>query len=53
VEPVSPPVQKTYPDPSPELSDRLLVAAAGPEIAGYGELRFNSWNDRAEIEGLT
>jgi ribosomal protein S18 acetylase RimI-like enzyme len=52
-ESVSPPVQKIYPDPSPELSDRLLVATAGPEIVGYGELRFNSWNDRAEIEGLT
>ena len=52
-EPVSPPVQKNYPDPSPELSDRLLVATAGAEIIGYGELRFNSWNDRAEIEGLT
>ena len=52
-EPVSPAVQKIYPDPSPELSDRLLVATAGAEIVGYGELRFNSWNDRAEIEGLT
>lgn len=52
-EPVSPPVQKLYPDPSPDLSDRLLVAIAGPEIVGYGELQFNSWNDRAEIEGLT
>jgi ribosomal protein S18 acetylase RimI-like enzyme len=52
-EPVSPPVQKIYLDPSPELSDRLLVATAGPEIVGYGELQFNSWNDRAEIEGLT
>lgn len=51
-EPVSPPVQKTYPDPSPGVSDRLLVAVAGAEIVGYGELRFNSWNDRAEIEGL-
>jgi ribosomal protein S18 acetylase RimI-like enzyme len=50
---VSPPVHKIYPDPSPELSDRLLVATAGPEVVGYGELRFNSWNDRAEIEGLT
>jgi ribosomal protein S18 acetylase RimI-like enzyme len=52
-EPVSPPVHKIYPDPSPELSDRLLVATAGSEIVGYAELRFNSWNDRAEIEGLT
>jgi ribosomal protein S18 acetylase RimI-like enzyme len=52
-EPVSPPVQKVYPDPSPELSDRLLVATAGSEILGYAELRLNSWNDRAEIEGLT
>jgi ribosomal protein S18 acetylase RimI-like enzyme len=52
-EPVSPPVQKNYPDPSPELSDRLLVATAGAEIVGYAELRFNSWNYRAEIEGLT
>jgi ribosomal protein S18 acetylase RimI-like enzyme len=52
-EPVSPPVQKVYPDPSPELSDRLLVATAGAEIVGYGELHFHSWNDRAEIEGLT
>jgi ribosomal protein S18 acetylase RimI-like enzyme len=51
-EPVSPPVHKIYPDPSPELSDRLLVATAGPEVVGYGELQFNSWNDRAEIEGL-
>jgi ribosomal protein S18 acetylase RimI-like enzyme len=50
---VSPPVHKTYSDPSPELSDRLLVATAGAEVVGYGELRFNSWNDRAEIEGLT
>jgi ribosomal protein S18 acetylase RimI-like enzyme len=41
-----------YPDPSPGLSDRLLVAVAGAEIVGYGELRFNSWNDRAEIERL-
>jgi ribosomal protein S18 acetylase RimI-like enzyme len=50
---VSPPVHKTYSDPSPELSDRLLVVTAGAEVVGYGELRFNSWNDRAEIQGLT
>jgi ribosomal protein S18 acetylase RimI-like enzyme len=50
---VVPPVRKIYPDPAPELSDRLLVATAASEIVGYGELRFNSWNDRAEIEGLT
>jgi len=51
-EPVSPPVHKVYRDPSPELSERLLVAAAGAEILGYGELRFNSWNDRAESRAL-
>ena len=51
-EPVRPPVRKVYRDPSPELSDRLLVATAGAQIVGYGELRFNAWNDRAEIEGL-
>src|SRR5262245_28956864 len=43
---------QVYPDPSPEGSERL-VAAAGTETVGYGELRFNSWNDRAKIEGLT
>jgi ribosomal protein S18 acetylase RimI-like enzyme len=49
---VSPPLQKTYPRAEPQLSDRLLVASAGPEIVGYGELRFDSWSWRAEIEGL-
>jgi ribosomal protein S18 acetylase RimI-like enzyme len=51
-EQVSPPLQKTYSRPEPQLSDRLLVASAGTEIAGYGELRFDPWSRRAEIEGL-
>lgn len=49
---VSPPVRKAYSRAEPELSDRLLVASAGAEIVGYGELRFDSWSRRAEIEGL-
>jgi ribosomal protein S18 acetylase RimI-like enzyme len=51
-ESVCPPVRKTYPRPSPELSDRLLVATAGQQLVGYAELKFNSWNDRAEIDSL-
>ena len=47
-----PPAQRTYPRPSPELSDRLLVACAGPEIVGFGELLFEAWNGRARIEHL-
>ena len=47
-----PPVRKTYPRPVLELSDRLLVASVGAEIAGYGELRFEAWNGRARIEHL-
>lgn len=49
---VDPPATKTYPRPALELSDRLLVACVGAEIAGYGELRFESWNGRARIEHL-
>ena len=49
---VDPPARKTYPRPIPELSDRLLVASVGAELAGYGELQFDSWNGRARIEHL-
>ena len=48
----NPPVQKTYSRPSPQLSDRLLVAIVGTEIVGSGELRFDSWSRRGEIEHL-
>jgi hypothetical protein len=41
---VSPPVRQTYSRPSPELSDRLLVASIGGEIAGSAELRFDAWS---------
>ena len=51
-ESVDPPVTKTYPRPAPELSDRLLVASAGGQMAGYGELQFERWNGRARIEHL-
>jgi ribosomal protein S18 acetylase RimI-like enzyme len=47
-----PPVEKTYPRPHLELSDGLLVAYGRGEIAGYGELQFDAWNDRARIEHL-
>jgi ribosomal protein S18 acetylase RimI-like enzyme len=47
-----PPVEKTYPRPYLELSDGLLVACEHGEIVGYGELQFDSWNDRARIEHL-
>jgi ribosomal protein S18 acetylase RimI-like enzyme len=50
---VDPPLHKTYLHPSPELSDRLLVAVVGDEAVGCGELRFDSWSQRAEIEHLT
>lgn len=50
---VDPPVHKRYLDPSPELSDRLLVATVDNEIAAVGELSFDSWSRRAEIEHLT
>lgn len=49
---VSPPLRKTYSRAEPERKDRLLVASVGAEIVGYGELRFDSWSRRAEIEGL-
>jgi ribosomal protein S18 acetylase RimI-like enzyme len=49
---VDPPARKVYPRPDPELSDRLLVASAGTEIAGYGELQFEPWSGRAKIEHL-
>lgn len=49
---VDPPFSRTYPRPAPELGDRLLVASVGTETAGYGELRFESWNGRAVIEHL-
>jgi ribosomal protein S18 acetylase RimI-like enzyme len=49
---VDPPARKTYPRPDLQLSDRLLVASVGAKIAGYGELRFESWNGRARIEHL-
>lgn len=48
-----PPMRKTYLQPAPELSDRLLVATIGGEIVGCGELRFDSWSQRTEIEHLT
>jgi ribosomal protein S18 acetylase RimI-like enzyme len=51
-EPAIPALHKTYSRPSPQLSDRLIVAAVGTGIAGYGEIQFNPWNDRAEIENL-
>ncbi len=50
---LSPPVRKVYPRPSPELSDRLLLACADHEIVGYGEVRFDPWSKRAEIEHLS
>jgi ribosomal protein S18 acetylase RimI-like enzyme len=50
---VSPPLRKVYPQPSPELSDRLLVACAGPEVIGCGELRLDVWSRRAQVEELT
>jgi len=31
---------------------RLLVACIGPEMTGFGELQFESWNGRARIEHL-
>ena len=49
---IDPPLTKTYPRPALELTDGLLVACLGGEIVGYGELRFESWNDRARIEHL-
>jgi ribosomal protein S18 acetylase RimI-like enzyme len=49
---VDPPVGKTNPRPRLELSDGLLVACAGGEVIGYGELQFESWNDRARIEHI-
>lgn len=49
---IDPPVTKTYPRPALDLSDGLLVACTGGQIVGYGELRFESWNDRAVIEHL-
>jgi ribosomal protein S18 acetylase RimI-like enzyme len=49
---VDPPVTKTYPRPVPGLSDRLLVASAGGQVAGFGELQFERWNGRARIEHL-
>jgi ribosomal protein S18 acetylase RimI-like enzyme len=49
---IDPPVTKTYPRPPLALSDGLLVACLGDEVAGYGELRFESWNGRARIEHL-
>jgi ribosomal protein S18 acetylase RimI-like enzyme len=51
-ESVDPPVTKTYPRPVPELSDRLVVASTGGQVAGYGELNFERWNGRARIEHL-
>lgn len=51
-ESIDPPARKTYPRPAPELSDRLLVASAGAETAGYGELQFEPWSGRARIEHL-
>lgn len=51
-EPIEPPIAKKYPRPSPQLSDRLMVARVGTEIVGSGELRFDSWSKRAEIEYL-
>ena len=49
---IDPPVTKTYPRPALDLSDDLLVASVGGEIVGFGELRFESWNDRAAIEHI-
>jgi len=49
---VDPPVGKTNPRPRLELSDGLLVACAGGEVIGYGELQFESCNDRARIEHI-
>jgi ribosomal protein S18 acetylase RimI-like enzyme len=49
---VRPPVHRGYCRPSPELSDRLVVAGIGAEIVGSAELRFDPWSRRAEIEYL-
>jgi ribosomal protein S18 acetylase RimI-like enzyme len=49
---VDPPLEKSYPRPSLELSEGLMVACAGPGVVGYGELRFEAWNNRARIEHL-
>lgn len=49
---VDPPLEKSYPRPSPELSEGLMVACVGPGVVGYGELRFEAWNNRARIEHL-
>jgi ribosomal protein S18 acetylase RimI-like enzyme len=49
---IDPPVTKSYPRPALELGDGLLVACESGEVVGYGELRFESWNDRARIEHL-
>ena len=47
------PLHKKYLDPAPDLSDRLMVATVDDEIVGVGELSFDSWSGRAEIEHLT
>lgn len=49
---VSPPVRKVYSRPSPEVSDRLLLACADGEVVGYGELQFDAWSRRAQVEQL-
>ena len=49
---VDPPVTNSSPRPSLTLSDGLLVACADDEVIGYGELRFEVWNDRARAEHL-
>jgi ribosomal protein S18 acetylase RimI-like enzyme len=49
---VDPPLEKTYPRPQLELGSGLLVACTHGEIIGYGELQYESWNDRARIEHI-
>lgn len=51
-EPVAPPVEKSYPPPSPKPSDRLFVASIEDEVVGFAELEVESWNGRARIEHL-
>jgi ribosomal protein S18 acetylase RimI-like enzyme len=31
---------------------RVIVAVGGTGVVGYGEVQFNAWNQRAEIENL-
>ena len=49
---VDPPLRKTFPPVSPELSDGLFVASAAGQIVGFAELAFETWNGRARIEHI-